>query len=76
MSKTRSSPVAVEYDARLSVVVPTPLHDAITTAAHASLQSVNSFVRGAVLERLRGKASRRRPTDPAARLAAWLRKAA
>jgi hypothetical protein len=45
-------PVPV-YSERLNVVVRTPLHDAITTAAHASLQSVNSFVRGACIERLR-----------------------
>jgi predicted HicB family RNase H-like nuclease len=45
-------PVPV-YSERLNVVVPSPLHDAITTAAHSSMQSVNSFVRGAVLERLR-----------------------
>jgi predicted HicB family RNase H-like nuclease len=51
MPKIGSSPVA--YDTTLHVLVPAPLRTAIVMAADAHMQSVNSFVRGAVLERLR-----------------------
>jgi hypothetical protein len=45
--------VAPDYSARLSVVVPRPLGDAVADAASKSLTSVNSYVRGAVLAKLR-----------------------
>ena len=51
--RSKTSPLPPEYDARLSVVVPKPLSDAIATAAHASLQSINSYTRGALIEKLR-----------------------
>ena len=51
MPKIGSSPV--EYTATLHILVPQPLRTAVVEAADASMTSVNAFVRGALLERLR-----------------------
>ena len=56
MSPKSSASVGVGsdlYDRRLSVLATQPLTTAIATAAHASMQSVNAYVRGACLDRLR-----------------------
>jgi len=51
--RSKTSPTPPDYDARLSVVVPSAMAAAVTSAAHASLQSINSYTRGALIERLR-----------------------
>jgi predicted HicB family RNase H-like nuclease len=41
------------YEHFLRVAVPRALHEAVTAAARDRLQSVNSFVRGSLVETLR-----------------------
>jgi hypothetical protein len=49
----RSSPSpAPEYDARISIVATRPLVRAVATAAYRREQSINAYVRGALLDSL------------------------
>lgn len=48
--KSKSAP---EYDVRFNIAATRPLVAAVATAASRNLMSVNSYVRGAVLAKLR-----------------------
>jgi hypothetical protein len=51
MSKTAGAPAG--YDARLSIVVTRPLVAAVASGAGKSMQSLNSYVRSALLAKLK-----------------------
>lgn len=60
-------PKVRRYDARLSVIVPRPLVNAVAAAVRESMTSTNAWIRNAVLAQLRLEKRREGSGDGAAR---------